>query len=266
MSTTAQNYILVERQTPVATVTINRPRQRNAINYQMWGELAHQLSQLDRDRDVRVVVITGAGNAAFSAGADIADFDEFRADSAKGKVYNDAVDGLLDTLAGLDTPTISMIRGFAAGGGCELAVATDLRIAAQGSRLGIPAARLGISIGHREMRGLVNLVGKGNALYILLSGRLVDAEEALRMGLVNQVTRPEELEEVTYQLAGDIASLAPLSHAANKQTLNQVLAKPALDNLTPEEANIPLAQFDTRDYQEGYRAFLEKRTPNFTGE
>jgi len=166
----------------------------------------------------------------------------------------------------MDTPTISMIRGFAAGGGCELAVATDLRVAAEGSRLGIPAARLGISIGHREMRGLVNLVGKGNALYILLSGRLVDAEEALRMGLVNQVTRPEDLEEVTYQLARDIAALAPLSHAANKKTLNQVLAKPALDNLTPDEANIPLAQFDTRDYQEGYRAFLEKRAPNFTGE
>ncbi len=266
MATTAQNHILVERQLPIATITINRPRQRNAINYQMWGELADHLEKLDRDRGVRVVVIAGAGDVAFSAGADIADFDEFRADSTKGRVYNDAVDRLLDTLAAMDTPTISMIRGFAAGGGCELAVATDLRVAAEGSKLGIPAARLGISIGHREMRGLVNLVGKGNALYILLSGRLVDAEEALRMGLVNQVTRPEDLEDVTYHLARDIAALAPLSHAANKKTLNQVLAKPALDNLTPEEANIPLAQFDTRDYQEGYRAFLEKRAPNFTGQ
>ena len=266
MATTAQDHILVERQLPITTITINRPRQRNAINYRMWGELADFLAELDEDRDVRVVVITGAGDVAFSAGADIADFDEYRADSAKGKVYNDAVDRLLDTLAVMNTPTISMIRGFAAGGGCELAVATDLRIAAEGSRLGIPAARLGISIGHREMRGLVNLVGKGNALYILMSGRLVEAEEALRMGLVNQVTSSDELKEVTYQLARDIASLAPLSHAANKKTLNQVLAKPALDNLTPEEANIPLAQFDTRDYQEGYRAFLEKRSPNFTGE
>ena len=266
MATTAQDYLMVERQLPIVTITINRPRQRNAINYQMWGELADCLEELDRDRDVRVVVITGAGDVAFSAGADIADFDEYRADSAKGKVYNDAVDRLLDTLATMNTPTISMIRGFAAGGGCELAVATDLRIAAEGSRLGIPAARLGISIGHREMRGLVNLVGKGNALYILMSGRLVEAEEALRMGLVNQVTGSDELEEVTYQLARDIASLAPLSHAANKMTLNQVLAKPALDNMTTEEANIPLAQFDTRDYQEGYRAFLEKRAPNFTGE
>ena len=266
MSTTALDYILLDRQPPVATLTINRPRQRNAINYHMWGELAARLRELDQDRQVRAVVITGAGDVAFSAGADISDFDEFRADSARGRVYNQAVDGLLDTLANLDTPTISMIRGFAAGGGCELAVATDLRVAAEGSRLGIPAARLGISIGHREMRGLVSLVGKGNALYILMSGRLVDAHEALRMGLVNQVTAPGDLEEVTYRLARDIAALAPLSHAANKRTLNQVLAKPSLDDLTPEEAGIPLAQFDTRDYQEGYRAFLEKRPPNFTGE
>ena len=266
MTAAIQDSILVDRQPPIATVTINRPRQRNAINYEMWGELADRMEELDRDRQVRVVVITGAGDVAFSAGADIADFDQYRADSSRGRIYNAAVDRLLDTLANMDTPTISMIRGFAAGGGCELAVATDLRIAATGSRLGIPAARLGISIGHREMRGLVNLVGKGNALYILLSGRLLEAEESLRIGLLNQVTEPGELEEVTYQLASEIAALAPLSHAANKRTLNQVLAKPALDNLAPDEANIPLAQFDTRDYQEGYRAFLEKRAPNFIGE
>ena len=263
---TVQDFILVQRQPPVATITINRPRQRNAINYAMWGELADRLQELDIDREARAVVITGAGGVAFSAGADIQDFDQYRADSGKGRVYNAAVDRLLDTVAGMDTPTISMIRGFAAGGGCELAVATDLRIAAAGSRLGIPAARLGISIGHREMRGLVNLVGRGNALYILLSGRLLEADEALRIGLVNQVVASEELEAITYQLAGEIAALAPLSHAANKRTLNQVLAKPSLDNLTPEEADLPLTQFDTRDYQEGYQAFLEKRPPNFIGE
>ena len=127
-------------------------------------------------------------------------------------------------------------------------------------------ARLGISIGHREMKGLVNLVGKGNALYILLSGRLVDAQEAKDMGLVNQVLPPEQLAEATYRLAEDIASLAPLSHGVNKETLKQVMAKPSLDNLTTEEADLPLTQFDTRDYHEGYRAFLEKRRPHFAGE
>ena len=258
-------YILLRNESPVATVTINRPAQRNAISFAMWTELTALLRRLDADRDVRCVVLTGAGDTAFSAGADISDFEAYRSDSAKGRVYNQAVDGLLETVAEIGTPVISMIRGFAAGGGCELAVATDLRIAAVGSRLGIPVARLGITIGHREMYGLVNLVGKGNALYILLSGRLLDADEALRIGLVNQVVPEEKLEEVTYKLAADIAALAPLSHAVNKKTMNQVLAKPSL-NLTPEEADLPLTQFDTRDYHEGFRAFLEKRRPEFIGE
>jgi enoyl-CoA hydratase len=258
-------YILVRREAAIATVTINRPAQRNAISFAMWGQLTELMRQLDSDRDTRCVVIAGAGDEAFSAGADISDFEQYRSDSERGRVYNRAVDGLLQTVAEMGTPVISMIGGFAAGGGCELAVATDLRIAAEGSRLGIPVARLGITIGHREMYGLVNLVGKGNALYILLSGRLLGTDEALRIGLVNQVVPPDQLAEVTYKLAADIAALAPLSHAVNKQTLNQVLAKPSLE-LTPDEANLPLTQLDTRDYQEGYRAFLEKRRPEFIGE
>ena len=261
----SDGYILLRQEAAIATVTINRPAQRNAISFAMWGQLTELMRQLDSDRDTRCVVIAGAGDEAFSAGADISDFEQYRSDSERGRVYNRAVDGLLQTVAEMGTPVISMIGGFAAGGGCELAVATDLRIAAEGSRLGIPVARLGITIGHREMYGLVNLVGKGNALYILLSGRLLGTDEALRIGLVNQVVPPDQLAEVTYKLAADIAALAPLSHAVNKQTLNQVLAKPSLD-LTPDEANLPLTQFDTRDYQEGYRAFLEKRRPEFIGE
>ncbi len=261
----ADGHILLRREPPVATVTINRPAQRNAISFTMWGQLTELMNDLDNDRDIRCVVIAGSGDEAFSAGADISDFEEHRSDSRRGRIYNRAVDGLLEKVAEMGTPVISMIDGFAAGGGCELAVATDLRIASEHSRLGIPVARLGITIGHREMYGLVNLVGKGNALYILLSGRLLDAAESLRIGLVNQVVPAEQLKAVTYKLAADIASLAPLSHAVNKQTLNQVLAKPSLD-LTPEEADLPLTQFDTRDYQEGYRAFLQKRQPTFIGE
>lgn len=259
------DYIILDRQPPLATVTINRPAQRNAISYVMWLELSQLLESLDADPDVRAVVITGAGDRAFSAGADISDFDEHRADGAKAKAYNEAVDKVLAKLADMRTPTISMIRGFAVGGGCELAVATDLRVASEDSRFGIPAARLGITIGHQEMQGLVNLVGKGAALYILLSARLLDAQEALRVGLVNQVLPVEELHEYTYKLADDIAALAPLSHAVNKLTLRQVQAKPNLADLTPEESALPLGQFETQDYVEGYRAFLEKRAPRFTG-
>ncbi len=260
------DHILLDSTAPVATVTFNRPKQRNAISFAMWRDFSNIMRKLDADRDVRAVVITGAGEEAFSAGADIQDFEEHRSNSTKGRVYNDVVNGALQTLSDMATPTISMIRGFAVGGGCELAVATDLRIASDDSRMGIPVGKLGISIGHREMRGLVDLVGKGNALYILLSARLLDAQESLRIGLVNQVVRPEELHDYTYKLANDIASLAPLSHAVNKLTMRQVENKPSLEDLTKEEADLPLTQFDTKDYQEGYKAFLEKRRPNFIGE
>ena len=260
------DYILLDSKPPVATVTFNRPAQRNAISFAMWNQFSEILQKLDADADIRTVVITGVGDEAFSAGADIQDFDEHRSDSTKGRGYNEAVNGALKTLSDMATPTISMIRGFAVGGGCELAVATDLRIASENSRMGIPVGKLGISIGHREMRGLVNLVGKGNALYILLSARLLDAQESLRIGLVNQVVKPEELNDYTYKLAKDISYLAPLSHAVNKLTMQQVQNKPSLENLTEEETDLPLTQFDTKDYQEGYKAFLEKRRPNFIGE
>ncbi|HAA94239.1 MAG TPA: enoyl-CoA hydratase [Dehalococcoidia bacterium] len=265
-SETLNDHIIVETKAPVTTVTFNRPSQRNAISFDMWRQFSEIMKKLDADRSVRAVVVTGAGDEAFSAGADIQDFDEHRSDSTKGRGYNDVVNGALQTLSEMATPTISMIRGFAVGGGCELAVATDLRIASDDSLMGIPVGKLGISIGHREMRGLVNLVGKGNAMYILLSARLLDAEESLRIGLVNQVVPAADLHDHTYKLAGDIASLAPLSHAVNKLTMIQVQNKPSLEGLTKEEADLPLTQFDTKDYLEGYKAFLEKRRPNFIGE
>ena len=259
-------HIILDSSHPIATVTFNRPSQRNAISFAMWREFADILQEIDSDKNIRAVVITGAGEEAFSAGADIQDFDDYRSDSTKGRIYNDAVNGALKTLSEMATPTISMIRGFAVGGGCELAVATDLRIVSDDSRMGIPVGKLGISIGHREMRGLVNLVGKGNAMYILLSARLLNAEESLRIGLVNQVLSPEKLHDYTYKLADEIAGLAPLSHAVNKLTMQQVQDKPSLENLTKEEDDLPLTQFDTKDYIEGYKAFLEKRRPNFIGE
>ena len=260
------DQLLLNCRPPLATITINQPDRRNVISFDMWGELNLILADLEADRDVRVIVITGSGEKAFSAGADIRDFQDNRSDFHKGRVYNEAFNGVLATLHRMGTPTISMIQGYAVGGGCELAVATDLRIAAEDSRFGIPVAKLGISVGHVEMKGLVDLVGKGNANYILMSGRLLDADEALRIGLVNQVVPVAELESYTYRLAEEIANLAPLSHSVNKQTMNQILAKPSLADLTPEEADLPLTQFDTKDYQEGYRAFLEKRRPSFIGE
>ena len=260
------NEILLEYQDHISTVTLNRPAQRNAIRFHMWEELSHIFLRLDNDTNTKAIVIRGAGTESFCAGADIQDFEEYRNDSHQGYAYNAAVDNLLETLINLKTPTISMIQGVAAGGGCEIATATDIRIATPTTRMGIPVARLGITIGHREMTSLINLIGKGNALYILLSGRLVDGETALSMGLVTQVVPELDLEHITYQLAAEISQLAPLSHAINKEILNNVIESPSLTGLSQLQKELSLKQFDTKDYKEGYNAFLEKRKPDFIGE
>ena len=258
------NYqnILVETHDVVGLITLNRPDVLNALSDDLMDELSDAVDRLETDDAIGALVLTGS-DKAFAAGADI----KRMKDSDYMDVYmGNFIGRNWERISTCRKPVIAAVAGYALGGGCELAVATDLRIASDNSRMGIPVGKLGISIGHREMQGLVNLVGKGNALYILLSARLLDAQESLRIGLVNQVVKQDELREYTYKLAKDIASLAPLSHAVNKLTIRQVQNKPSLENLTQKEADLPLTQFDTKDYLEGYKAFLEKRRPNFIGE
>lgn len=257
--------ILVEKADGVATVTFNRPEQRNAINYHGWLELRRIALDLDRDPDVRVVIFTGAGDRAFSAGADIKDFELYRDNSAKAKVYAEAFDGAMDAIEAMSKPTICMIKGYCVGGGCELSMAADIRIAADNSRFGIPVARLGILVGYKEMRRLVNLVGPGTASYILLTGRLLDAQEALRVGLVNAVLPLDQVHEYTYTLAREMVPLAPLSQARHKRIMQIVLRSPDLRGLTPEEEELPFTNFDSEDFHEGRRAFIERRPPRFKG-
>jgi enoyl-CoA hydratase/carnithine racemase len=257
--------ILLERNGPIATVTLNRPGQRNAINYEMWARLGELAGELDADPAVRVVLFRGAGDKAFSAGADIAEFETRRNDSALATAYAEVFEGALKAVAGMGKPTLSQIRGFCVGGGLELATMTDLRIAAEDARFGVPIAQLGILVGYQEMRGLVRLVGPGPAMNLLLTARLIDAAEALRIGLVTELAPVEELEARAQALAERISRLAPLSARWHKQILETVLANPALASLTAEEAALPFACFDTEDFQEGRRAFLEKRPPQFQG-
>ena len=185
--------ILCERRDGVATVTFNRPERRNAITYDGWQLLSRFAEEVAADDDVRVVVFTGSGELAFSAGADISDFDRYRYDVESAKEYASAFDGALDAVESIPKPTISLIRGYCIGGGCELSMATDIRIAAAGSRFAIPVAKLNILIGYKEMRRLVRLVGPGHASYILMSGRQIDAEEAVRIGLVDRVVPDDEI-------------------------------------------------------------------------
>jgi len=255
----------LERRDGIATVTFNRPDQHNAINYEGWLELRRVATALAEDDQVRVVVLTGKGDEAFSAGADIKEFGRYRNDSTQAKGYSDAFNGALDAVEALPKPTICLIKGFCVGGGCELSMAADLRIAADNSRFGIPVARLGILVGYHEMRRLVDLVGRGNASYILLSGRQIDAREALRIGLVNRAVPLGEIEEYVYKLAREMVPLAPLSQSRHKQVLRTVLRNPSLIGLTPDEEHLPFANFDSEDFQEGRRAFIERRTPTFKG-
>ncbi|MDA1349137.1 MAG: enoyl-CoA hydratase-related protein [Chloroflexi bacterium] len=257
--------ILVARKDGVATITFNRPDQRNAINYEGWLELKRIVTVLDDEPDLKVVVLTGAGEQAFSAGADIKDFDRHRKNSSEARTYAAAFDGAMDALEALSKPTICLIKGFCIGGGCELSMAADLRIAADNSKFGIPVAKLGILVGYREMRRLVNLVGPGNASYVLMSGRILGPGEALRMGLVNEVVPLADIDEYVYELACEMAPLAPLSQARHKRILQSVLANPSLERLTAGEEELPFTNFDSEDFQEGRRAFIERRTPRFKG-
>lgn len=258
-------FILVERQEQIATVMLNRPKQRNAIHSQMWAELRDLASALDKDDAVRVVVFRGAGDGAFSAGADIREFETARHDSMSARTYADKFDGAMDAIAAIGKPTISMIRGFCVGGGLELATCTDLRLAAEDSKFGVPIAQLGILVGYHEMRRLVALVGPGAAMDLLLTARLIGAEDALRLGLVSQVLPTAELESQTYALAKRMCTLAPLSARWHKQILQTVLTNPGLVNLTAEQEALPFACYDTQDFFEGRTAFVGKRTPQFSG-
>jgi enoyl-CoA hydratase/carnithine racemase len=260
-----QSKLYLEQRGPIATIVINRPEQRNAISYEMWRELKRLAAEITSRDEIRVAIIRGAGEEAFSAGADISEFDERRNNSAQARLYSEAFDGAMDAVWAIEKPTISMIRGFCVGGGLELACCTDLRIAAEGSRFGIPTARLGVLVGYREMRRLLELVGPAGAAEILLAARILNGEEALRMGLITRLVSADRLEQEVYQTAEQIAEMAPLIHHWHKRIMRTVLQKPTLEGLTPEEEALPFACFDTEDFQEGKRAFLEKRRPVFRG-
>ena len=249
----------------VGCIVLDRPDRHNAVDFAMWGALREAAERLANDDGVRVVVVRGAGERAFSAGADITDFPAHRSTSALARAYAAAFEGALDAVERIPKPTISMIRGICIGGGCELSMATDLRIAAEGSTFAIPVARIGVLVGYNEMRRLVQLVGPGHAADLLLTARRIDANEALRIGLVTEVVPANALDERIDGLAEEIASYAPLTQSGHKRILRTVLANPGLGGLSDEEEALPLAIFDTADAREGYRSFMEKRPPRFRG-
>ncbi|MBM3934435.1 MAG: hypothetical protein FJ319_09065 [SAR202 cluster bacterium] len=257
--------ITLERRDGIATITLNRPEKRNAIDFEGWQALRGIAGDVAADGSVRVVILRGAGEEAFSAGADIKDFQHHRYDASSARRYADVFEGALDAVEALPQPTISLIKGFCVGGGCELSMATDIRIASDNSRFGVPVAKLGILVGYKEMRRLVNLVGPGSASYILLTGRQINATEALRIGLINSALPLAEVTEYVYALAQEMLPLSPLSQRRHKEIMRTVLADPGLTGLSEEQAELPFTNFASEDFQEGRRAFIERRPPRFTG-
>ena len=159
----------------------------------------------------------------------------------------------------------SKIRGICVGGGCELSMATDIRIASEDSKFGIPVAKLGILVGYREMKRLINLVGQGNASYILLSGRIVGAQEAQNMGLITSVVPNERLDETVKKLVDEMVPQAPLSQSRHKEILQKVISNQSLEGFTLEESHLPFTNFDSQDFNEGKSAFVDRRSPTFKG-
>ena len=248
----------------VGLITFNQPEKRNAMSVEMWDGLTEILSAWEHDDGVRVVVLTGAGDKAFVSGADISQFERSRSNADAQKEYEKLTSAGRAKLAGYPKPVIARIQGFCLGGGLGIAMSADLRIAGQGARFGIPAAKLGIAYGWDMVRRLISLVGHAHARMILFTGERMDANEAERIGLINRVVPDGELDGVVGALAATMAENAPLSLKGMKFILGQALLDPADRNMAAVSDAVATC-FDSADYTEGRTAFMEKRKPRFQG-
>jgi enoyl-CoA hydratase/carnithine racemase len=256
--------ILVQQDGPIATVILNRPRVRNAINLAMWREIARLTEAVGQDDAVRAVVYRGAGTEAFASGADISEFPKSRKDPETAQRYNETTAAAYAAVRECAKPTVALIHGFCMGGAVGLAMACDLRFAAEGARFGIPAARLSIVYPPEAIAQLVDLVGPAYAKDILFSARTVSDREALAIGLIQRLVPAPELERTTYDYLRLVADNAPLSVRGSKATIQAY--RSGFDE--PSRARLRTLSLEaaaSEDYREGTRAFLEKRRPTFQG-
>jgi enoyl-CoA hydratase len=260
----AGGKVLCSVEHDVGLIIFNQPEKRNAMSVEMWAGLREILEKWEHDDSVRVVVLTGAGDQAFMSGADISEFAERRSNHEQQRQYEHSISGGRIKLATFPKPIIARIRGYCLGGGLALAIQADLRIAAEDSQFGIPAARLGLGYGFHPVRRLVSLIGPSHAAMMLYTAKRISAVEAARIGLINQVVKNTELEDVVADIARTMAHNAPLSIRANKLTIEQVLRDPEERDMEAlRQANATC--FESQDYREGRTAFLEKRPPKFRG-
>ena len=250
---------------PIGWIIFNQPEKRNAVSQEMWEAMPGYVRELAEDDAIRVVVLRGAGDRAFVAGADISQFKERRRNMADNEEYSRISARGQQALAALSKPLIAMIHGYCVGGGVSIAITCDLRLAADDARFGIPAARLGLGYHYRGMERLMALVGPAYTKEIFFTARTDwTAQDALRMGLVNQVVPKAELEPFTRDYALMMARNAPLTLRSAKASVDQLLRPEAERDLAMLDRMIAEC-FDSQDYQEGVRAFSEKRRPQFQG-
>ncbi len=254
--------VLVTRDGEIATVVLNRPDKLNALNKAMWQRLGEAMRELSADAGLRCIVLRGAGDKAFAAGADIAEFATERANSAQAKQYGNLIHETMQAVVRCTHPTVALIKGACVGGGLEIAAMCDLRVCGESSRFGVPVNRLGLTMAYGELAGLLALVGRAVALEILLEGHVFDAAEALRKGLVTRVVPDDKVEQEAYALAGRIAEGAPLVARWHKQFIERLTVNA---KLSEQEWDEGFACFDTEDYKIGVKAFLEKKKPDFKG-
>lgn len=257
--------LLLEKEGSLGWIIFNQPEKRNAVSQEMWQLMPGYVQELAEDDTIRVVILRGAGEKAFVAGADISQFKERRRNMDDEKAYREISARGLQSLATLEKPLLAMIHGYCVGGGVSIAVDCDLRLAADDARFGVPAARLGLGYHYSGMEKLMNLVGPAYTKEIFFTARAnFNAQDALRMGLVNQVVPKAELESFTRDYALAIAQNAPLTIRSAKTTVAQLL-RPS------EQRDVALLEqmiadcFNSQDYQEGVIAFAEKRRPQFQG-
>jgi enoyl-CoA hydratase len=257
--------LLLEKDGPIGWIIFNQPEKRNAVSQEMWELMPEYVRNLTADDAIRVVVLRGAGEKAFVAGADISQFKDRRRNMADEAEYSRISARGQESLATLGKPLLAMIHGYCIGGGVSIAITCDMRIAADDARFGIPAARLGLGYHYRGMEKLMALVGPAYTREIFFTARTdFTAQDALRMGLVNQVVPAANLEAFTRDYALTIGKNAPLTLRSAKSTVEQLLRPSAERDLAMLDKLIADC-FNSQDYQEGVKAFSEKRRPQFQG-
>jgi enoyl-CoA hydratase len=256
------DLVLLEREGEIAKVTLNQPAKLNAVNNRMWTRLREIFAELGGDEGLRCIILAGAGDRAFSVGADISEFEENRSTIDKARSYHERTQAAMQAILSCRHPVIAQIRGLCVGGGLELATICDLRICGASARFGIPVKRLGLVVSYTELKPLVDLIGPASALEVLLEGRIHGADEALRMGLVNRIVPDAEVEHEAFASAARIAEGAPLVARWHKKFTRRIMQP---EPLSDEEMDESFRCFATEDFRAGYQAFLAKSEPEFKG-